>query len=252
MSFFDFLFGGDDQQSPSSAAMPYFDKIPGTVKPYYDPFIEQGKQASDIANPVYQRMTQNPQEFLESMMRSYNPSSGYNFKERNMNRASQNAAAQGGYAGTPQSQLEQSQMVQGLLGEDMQQYLSNLFGIQGAGLQGQEQRIGRGFNASGNLADILAGNLAQQGNLAYQGQAQTNQNEMDRGTRDANFLGDIFKTAGSIFGGGLPGFGGSGGSNGSGGGQSRNQPPANNQSWGRSGGAYSGYRGNARFGEGFF
>lgn len=208
MGIFDFIFGDEGPgQNPSDAASRYFEQIPGMVKPYYDPYIEQGRQASGIANPIYQRMAEDPSQFLDALMRNYSPSEGFKFKEKNLIRNAQNTAAQGGYAGTPYAQMEQSEMVNGLLSGDMQQFLSNLMGVQGRGLEGQERRVGRGYDASSALSDALAGNMAQRGNLAYQGQAQMNQNALDRSTRNANFLGDIFKVGGNL-GGSLAGAGG--------------------------------------------
>lgn len=214
MGFFDSIFGGGDMEDPSAAASSYFEQIPGRVTPYYQPFIDSGKQAADVANPIYGRMAQDPSEFLNAIMRNYSPSEGYKFKEKNLTQAAQNAAAQGGYAGTPYSQLEQTDLVNGLLGGDMQQFLQNILGIQGGGLQGQENRIGRGYEASGGLANILGGNLAQQGNLAYQGAAQRNQNSLDRRGQNFNFLNGLISSGTKAYGAGMfgaPGAGGAGG-----------------------------------------
>lgn len=205
------LAGGRHQQNPADSAMPYLNQIPGVAKGYFDPFIGQGQEAYNQANPVYNRMTQDPSEFMNSMMRNYSPSEGYKFKERNMLKAAQNSAAQGGFAGTGNDQLNQSQMVQGLLGEDMQQYLSNLLGIQGTGLQGQENQMGQGYNASGQLADMLGANLGQQGALGYQGMAQRNQNQNDRRANRMKFTADILGAGAGMFGMGSDMGGGMGG-----------------------------------------
>ena len=183
-------FGGGGSQNngggypvgpnPANAAMPYLNQIPGIGRENYQPFINEGRQASGIANPVYNQMSQDPNEFLNSIMRNYNPSEGYRFKEREISRGLQNTAAQGGYAGTPNAQLQQGEMIRGLLGQDMQQFLQNILGVQNSGLQGQEQRIDRGYGASGDLADYLGNALGAQGALAFQGQAQQNQNEGNR------------------------------------------------------------------------
>lgn len=208
MGFFDSIFGGGDMEDPSAAASSYFEQIPGRVTPYYQPFIESGKQASDVANPIYNRMAQDPSEFLNAMMRNYSPSEGYKFKEKYLGQKLKNTAAEGGYAGTPHSQLEQGDLINGLLGGDMQQFLQNLMGIQGGGLQGQENRIGRGYEASGGLANILGGNLAQQGNLAYQGAAQRNKNSMDTRSQNFNFLNGLINSGVNAYSAGM--FGGPG------------------------------------------
>lgn len=193
MGFFKSLFGGkrrsggggggtyafDPGPNPASMAMPYLDQIPGTVKPYLDPYVQEGRTAGEALNPIYGRMSQDPTAFLNELMGKYTPSTGYKFKENEMLRAAQNSAAQGGYAGTRNAQMEQSDLVRGLLGQDMQEFLTNLLGIQGRGIAGQEQRVGRGFDASTDLANILGSNLGQKATLGFQGQAQQNQNRAD-------------------------------------------------------------------------
>lgn len=205
--------------NPANAAMPYLNQIAPLGRQYYDPFIGQGQQSSAVANPIYNRMsqdpnaylnslgqqqnpvfgdsTQNPTDFLNSIMRNYSPSEGYRFKEKELSRAAQNSAAQGGFAGTRTSQMEQADLVRGLLGDDSQQYLQNVlnirglqgnerqqhlqnaFGVQGTGLQGQERNIGRGYESSGAIADYLGNVLGAQAGLQFQGQGQQNQNMLD-------------------------------------------------------------------------
>ena len=161
--------------NPAGAAMPYLDQIPGAVQPYYQPFIESGRAAEGMANPIYERMASNPNAFIENLMQGYTPSRGYQFKQREMERAMRNAAGHGGFVGTPYDQQQQAELIQGLLGQDMQQFLSNLFGAQGAGLEGLERRTGRGYEASRGYGDILGSNLLSQANNAYGGQLQQNQ-----------------------------------------------------------------------------
>ncbi len=225
MSFFSSLgslFGGDGPTlgNPAEAGMQYLNQIPGVGKKYYEPFITEGQTASGIANPVYNKMTQDPNEFINSIMRNYNPSEGYRFKEKQMLRAAQNDAAAGGFAGTPYSQQQQAETVQGLLGNDMQQFLENIFRTQGAGLQGQEGRIGRGFEGSKSLADYLGQALGAQAGMAFQGQQQQNQNQMSRfqnqQARNNALMGLIGQGVGFAMGGG-PGMAMGGGAGGGGG-----------------------------------
>lgn len=166
--------------NPAAAGMGYLDQIPGAVGEYYKPFIAQGQQAQSAVNPIYGRMSQDPTEFINSIMRGYSPSEGYKFKEREMTRAAQNDAAQGGFSGTRTSQMQQADLVRGLLGEDMQKFLENILGVQKTGLGGQESRIERGFNAGTGYGDIVGSNLGQQGGFGFQGENQVNLNAIDR------------------------------------------------------------------------
>jgi hypothetical protein len=204
MSFFRSLFGGGGGgPNPADAGMGYLNRIPGETRPYYQPFIESGQQASNIANPVYGQMTQNPNDFLNAIMRNYNPSEGYRYKQREMERAMANSQAAGGFIGTPYAQQQQAEQVQGLLGQDMQEFLRNILGIQGAGLEGQENRMNRGYNASNDYANVIGTNLGNQAQLAFQGQAQQNANNMARRNARMNFFGGLARTGANMFGGGF-------------------------------------------------
>jgi hypothetical protein len=201
--------GGGGGQNPADAARPYLNQIPGTVKPYYEPFINSGREAEAMNNPIYGRMAQDPNTFLNEIMRRYSPSEGYQYKQKEASQAARNDAAAGGFLGTENSQRQQADMVRELLGQDMQQFLQNIFGIQGAGLQGNESRIERGANASGSLADILANALGSQGSLAFQGAQQNQENQRSeqayRNQRRNNIFQNLARIGGTAA--GIPGGG---------------------------------------------
>ncbi len=200
--------GGGPKSNPADSAMPYLNQIRGVGEQYHNPFIQQGQQSAGINNPIYSQMAQDPGAYLNKLMEGYSPSKGYQFKQDQLQRGLQNSAAQGGFAGTENAQMEQGDLINNLLGGDMQQYLANLLGIQGAGLQGHEGNVSRGFQSSGNLADYIGNALGSQSSLAYQGNQQQNQYSADRQGRKAQFFGDLLK---SISGGmGSGGFGGGG------------------------------------------
>jgi hypothetical protein len=106
--------------------------------------------------------------------------------------AARNSAASGGILGTQFDQENQQDIMRGLLGQDQQQYLSNIMDIIGsrAGTLGQqggyESGIGnRGAGAADNLANILAGNASQRAGLQFQGQRQNNADRM-QGNQNRN------------------------------------------------------------------
>lgn len=208
MSFFDDLFGGgggdSPYQDPAAAAMPYLNQVPGVGKEYYNPFIESGRQAEGITNPIYGQMTQNPQDFLNSIMRGYSPSEGYKFKEKYLQQGAHNTAAAGGLAGTENDVLNRNELVRESLGQDMQNYLENVLGIQGRGLTGQEQRTHRGFLGSKELADFLRGNLESQATLAFQGAQGQNlfnqQNAENERLANRGFFSDILNAGTRLYG----------------------------------------------------
>ena len=177
--------------NPAESAMPYLNQIPGIGRENYQPFINQGQQAQQQLNPLYDRMSQDPSGYINSLMQNYSPSEGYRFKEQQMLRGAQNSAASGGFAGTQNDQMGQAEMIRGLLGGDMQEFLQNVMGAQGQGMQGLENQVGRGYESAGNLAGYLGSALGAQGGLAFQGEAQRNQQRADKRNAIWSLLGSL-------------------------------------------------------------
>lgn len=183
--------GGDSGQ----AANQYLNQIPGVGQKYLQPYVDEGR---------------NPTAFIDQIMQSYKPSSGYQFKEDRLRRNAGNEAAAGGFRGTPTDTENQSQLINALLGEDMQQYINNVLGIHK-----------QGYQASSDLTDLLGSNLATQGELGFRGAESKNANRIA-------LLKQLLETGGNLAGAamGAPGsgsalsslFGGAGGGRGGGGG----------------------------------
>ena len=191
MGFLSKMFGAD--KNPADAAMPYLNQIPGTIQPLYNPFIQQGQSAYNTMSPQLNQMAQDPTAFLEAMMQGYQPSRGYQLRRDEAQRAAGNSAAAGGMRGSINDITNQSRLTDALLGEDMQQWLQNLMGIQGMGMQGLGQFYNAGYGASGNLASDMSNLLGTQAQLAFQGQSQKNQNKKD-------MIGGIAKGIGAVAG----------------------------------------------------
>lgn len=215
MSILSKIFGGGHNRSPADAANKYLNQIPGVAHQGYDPYIQQGKEADTALNGQYSSMTQDPQAFIDNLMKNYQTSEGYNFQKNALTKDLGNAAAAGGVAGTPLDQMNQGQAIQGLLSQDQQQYLQNALGVFGQGQAGQQGVSNRGYSATGSLTDTLGNALNQQGGLAFQGQTQKNS---DRNAMIQSLIkalgvgaGGYFSGGGSLIGGGLGSdmFGGS-------------------------------------------
>jgi|SRR6185503_597746 len=189
MSWFsDLLHGG---ANPADKANEYLSQIPGVSHGVYDPYIGRGNQAGDILSKRFGEMSNDPMAFINKIMQGYNQSDAYKFKADELGRAMGNSAAAGGMRGSFQDQENQAKLVQGLMGEDMQQWLQNVLGVNAQGLSGEQGLYGTGFNASSNLENTLASNLGAQGQYAYAGQAGQNQNR-------ANMLSNILKGVGAV------------------------------------------------------
>lgn len=168
---------GKKQESPAKAAAPYFRRAENTMRQYADPYIQRGNEQYEGLSNVYSQMGQDPAAFLESIMSSYQPSSGYQLALDEATQAASAAAAAGGYRGTPEDTMRQGALAQRLMGDDMQQYIQNVLGIQGRGLGGQQGFYNQGFQASTGLGSDLANLYSSQGSLAFQDQRQKNQRQ---------------------------------------------------------------------------
>ena len=159
--------------------MPYFQGIPNIAHETFDPYINLGQQAGGVAQGQFGQMAQDPMAFINKIMEGYNPSEGYKFQKDELSRAAANTAAAGGMAGTMQDTENQSKLVQGLLSEDMQNWLNNVLGTQKTGLEGETNMYNTGFNASNAMGSDIMNALGTQGSLAFQGQANKNQSMND-------------------------------------------------------------------------
>ena len=175
MSWFsDFLKGG---KNPVDSANQYLNQIPGAVNPYYQPYINQGQSAGNDLTGRYGEMLNNPGELFSKLGQGYKESPGYQFKLKQGLQAGNNAAAAGGMAGSPQHEQQNMQLGNDIASQDFNEYMQNILGLYGQGITGEQGKEQLGYGASTGYGNILGSNLAQQGGLAYQGQAGKNQNQ---------------------------------------------------------------------------
>lgn len=169
-NFLSKFLGGGKGNNPANAAMPYLNQITPMAQQRLNPYIEQGQNAGNQAFDRYSAFAQNPADEYAKFQASYRPSSGYDSKFKRILGQVENAAAAGGFRGTPKDQSAQAQLVHDLLAEDEGNYISNLLGIQGMGLQGLENTANRGYGANQDLTGIMGNTLGSQATLAYKGQ----------------------------------------------------------------------------------
>lgn len=203
MSWLSELFHGG--KNPANAAKPYLDQIPGVGHGAYDPYIQQGKDATGMLSEQFKRMMSDPQGFLAEIQSGYKPSDAYKFKSGELQKGMGAAAAAGGLAGTGYHQQQYGEQADQLLSGDMQQYLNNVLGINKSGTEGEQGFADKGFESSKALADLLGGGLDQQAGLAFKGQDSQNANKQALFSALAKLLG---QGAGGGIGfavGGLPG-----------------------------------------------
>ena len=174
MSWLSELFHGG--KNPADSASPYLNKIPGAVSPYYQPYINQGQQANQNLMGQFGQLINNPGEKFSQLGQGYKESPGYQFKLNQALQAGNNASAAGGMAGSPMHQQQSMQTANDIASQDYNDYINHILGLYGYGLQGEQGLGQQGYEASRGYGDILGSNLAQQGQLAYEGQAGQNAN----------------------------------------------------------------------------
>jgi hypothetical protein len=171
------IFGS--KSNPANAAQPYLNQIPGTITPYYQPYIDQGQKSLKMLGQQYGQQVYNPDQIINTLGSGYETSPGYEWDVQQGTEAVNNAAAAGGYAGTPQHQQQAAEMTEGIADKDYNTYMDEALGLRSQGLRGEEGLNSMGYSASNTLAENLAQVLMSQANLAYAGAA--NKNQMQRG-----------------------------------------------------------------------
>jgi hypothetical protein len=190
MGWLDNIFG----KNPAEAAMPYLNQIPGQTNQYQQPFFDAGKNALNPLQEQYSGLLDKPGDKLNQIGGSYQQSPGFQFALQQALAAGNHASAAGGMSGTPTDQFNQMQMATGLANQDYNKWMENALGLYGKGLSGEQGMAEMGQKSGQSMADMIAQTLAQQGNLAYNGQAQQNQNRSD-------MFGNIAKLGGAALGG---------------------------------------------------
>jgi len=186
--------GGDD--NPADAANPYLQKIPGTIKPYLDPYMNEGKGDLGTLHDLFNRMLQDPSQFSKMFAKGFQHSPGYQYQVDQATKAINRNAADTGYLGTPSERTQLASTVGNLANQDFSNYMNRQEGLFDKGLGGLQGLESQGFGATNDYANDLIGNLLNQAKLAYAG--QENENEEDAG--DLGFLGKLIGTFGGALG----------------------------------------------------
>ncbi|HEY2811767.1 MAG TPA: hypothetical protein VGJ00_10325 [Rhabdochlamydiaceae bacterium] len=191
MSWFSEIFGGG--HNPANAAMPYINQIPGATNQYMQPYFQAGTNALPGLQDQYKNLLNDPGGMTNKIGQGYQESPGFKFALQQALNAGNNAQAAGGMSGTPQHQFQAMQEATGLANQDYGNWMNRALGLYGSGLTGQQNMAGMGQQAGSSLANMIAQTLAQQGNIAFQGDRQQNQNRNDA-------FSNIFNTIGAFAG----------------------------------------------------
>jgi len=162
-------------KNPANAANSYLDKIQGQTTPYYQPYINSGQSALKQLQEQYGSLLSDPNAMYSKFAEGYKESPGYQFKLKNALQAGQNASAAGGMLGTPMDVQQQSQIGNDISSEDFNNYISQIAGLYGKGLEGTQGLNSQGYDASSSMGNMLAQILGQKGQNAFTGQQGMNQ-----------------------------------------------------------------------------
>lgn len=174
MGLFDWMY-----EDPSEAAQGYLDKIPSTIKPYYEPYVESGRNAMSDFQKETGRLL-NPNQLISEIGGGYQQSPGFKFALQQALQGAGHAAAAGGMAGSPQHEQENMGIATNLGNQDYYNYMSNALGLYGMGYKGMGDMMHQGYKASSDLASDLGSALGSQAQLGYAG--ASNRNMMNFGT----------------------------------------------------------------------
>lgn len=189
MSWFSDMFSGG--KNPADSAMPYLNQIPGQTQKYQQPYFEAGKSQIPGLQDQYGQLLNDPGGRMNKIGESFKESPGFKFAMQQALQGGNHAAAAGGMAGSPQHEQQNMQLATDLGNQEYNNWMKNALGEYNQGLQGSQGMANQGQQAGQSMADMIAQTLAQQGNLAFNGQQQQNQNKTD-------MWGNILKGAGSL------------------------------------------------------
>jgi len=177
------------------------------VNPYNDAMSQYGQWNQQAANqlnpysqagsgmiPQYQawlKSMQNPAEFQNQLMQHYQESPTAQYMQQQMVRQAQNAgSAEGTVGSTPYTQ-QVEQTAGNISEQDMNNWISNVLGINSQYGQGMGNMIGMGENAGNALSSLYGDEAIGMGDLAYnQGTAQNQQS--------GGFMSDLGRIGGAV------------------------------------------------------
>jgi hypothetical protein len=178
-------------RDPSKDASKYLNKVPGTIKPYYDPYIQAGNRQLPGLEEEYGGLMKDPGGRMNQIGQGYQQSPGFEFALKQAMQGAGNAAAAGGMAGSRQHEQQNMEIGTNLANQDYNEWLQKALGMYGMGLKGSQGLYNTGAQSANSLAELLAGNLNSQSENAYAGGANKNKMLMDLLGIGAGFAGGM-------------------------------------------------------------
>ena len=190
MNPFSWLTGGSSWSNPASAAMPYLQKIPSTITPYYQPYIDTGLQAM---NQYFEQVSKlatpgGASDIYNQLGAGYSTSPGAQNAINTSTQQANQVAASSGMFGTPSEQAAVAGKTQAISYDDFNKYMSQMMGLYDTGLQGEKGLTELGYKSSSELASDLAKNLMSEAGLEFAG---TQSKNMYNAAKSQGFWNDL-------------------------------------------------------------
>ena len=180
-------------KNPEADAMNYYGQIPGMIKPYFNPYIQEGRGDLSALHGQVMGMLNDPSAILAQIGSHYHQSPGYQFGVDQATQGANRAAAAGGMAGSPAEQQQLAGHVDQLANQDYGNYMNRALGLHSQGLQGLQGLNQMGYNAATGLAGDLASNQMNMGNLA-------NLSDQYKNQQSSGLMSGIGNTIGALAG----------------------------------------------------
>lgn len=177
-----------DWKNPADKAMPYMNQIPDMLRKYLEPYMNAGNKQLPSLENEYGNLTNDPGGMVNKLGANYHESPGFQFALKQALQGSNNAAAAGGMAGSPQHEQQNMGIATGLADQDYNTYLSHAINQYIRGLSGKEDLYNTGAKTGIGMGEDLSSVLANQAKLAYEG--SNAQNQHDQGSMGA-FMGGL-------------------------------------------------------------
>lgn len=200
-SLFSGLFGGKSHIPNMGQSNNYLNQIQPGIDRYLQPYIGAGQNAMGTLQGQYQNLMNDPGAMMNKFGAGYKQSPGYQYNVDQATNASNNAAAAGGYIGSPQQQEYMAKQIGGIASQDYNQYLNNAMGLYGQGLQGMGNVNQMGFQASGQAQQSMSDMLKNQAQMAYVDALNKSQQKNNSSGGSGMFekiVGGIGKLAGGL------------------------------------------------------
>lgn len=193
MSWLSNSFGSN--KNPATEANSYLDQIPEALRPYFEPYMNKGREAGDKLTGQYNQMTENPGDFYANLGKGYKQSPGYQATLREALAGANNAAAMGGGGGlgTPGHENYAANAAGDVANKDYEQYINHIMELFGMGQKGQQEQEGRGYDASKEYGTNIGNVIGQKAQYSYAGTAGDN-------ARRSNNWSNIAKIGGAALG----------------------------------------------------